>query len=146
MRKDVMFMATTAQWVYDRAIHLMDEQSEAGGQTCTEDTREYRLRTLSILNILRHELFPLSDTYRLLGCRRPVCPELTDFDQEIGLDDPVAQGILPYGLAAHLLLGENNPLANYFSQRYLELMAQLRASLPARWESIAPAYGRLDVS
>ena len=26
-------MATTAQWVYDRAIHLMDEQSEAGGQT-----------------------------------------------------------------------------------------------------------------
>ena len=56
-------MSTTVQWVFDRAIHLMDEQREASGETLHDDTREYRFRTVSILNILRHELYPISDTY-----------------------------------------------------------------------------------
>ena len=54
---------TTAAWVFARAIHLMDEQNESTGETSTAATAEYKLRTLSILNILRHELFPYSDTY-----------------------------------------------------------------------------------
>ena len=49
---------TTPDWVFSRAIHLMDEQNESSGATSTQDTQEYRLRTLSILNVLRHELFP----------------------------------------------------------------------------------------
>ena len=47
---------TDANWVFDRAIHLMDEQNEMNGETRTVDTEEYRYRTLSILNVLRHEL------------------------------------------------------------------------------------------
>ena len=65
-------------------------------------------------------------------------------DQDVGLDDGVAQGILPYGLAAHLLLGENDALANYFSQRYMELRYQLGANLPSVWEEIPSAYGGLN--
>ncbi len=137
-------MSTTVQWVFDRAIHLMDEQREASGETLHDDTREYRFRTVSILNILRHELYPISDTYVPGGPPRSVCPELTAFTDEIGLDDAVAQGILPYGLAAHLLLGENNVMANYFSQRYLELYQKLRAALPAVWEDIPLRYGGAD--
>ena len=96
---------TTPEWVYSRAIHLMDEQNESSGATATQDTQEYRMRTISILNVLRHELFPYSDTFQTgEDGKRAVCPEIKDFTDEIGLDDVIAQGIMPYGLAAHLLL------------------------------------------
>ena len=98
---------TTAAWVFSRAIHMMDEQNEATGETSTADTAEYKLRTLSILNILRHELFPYSDTYEAQeDGTRDVCTEIKAFTDVIDLDDVLAQGIMPYGLAAHLLLGE----------------------------------------
>lgn len=135
---------TTPDWVFSRAIHLMDEQSEANGQTITTDTNEYRMRTLSILNVLRHELFPYSDTFETSeDGRRVVCPELTSFDDEIGLDDVMAQGILPYGLAAHLLLGENDSMASFFNERYAELMQTLAKKKPSVWEEITPYYGLL---
>lgn len=137
-------MSTTVQWVFDRAIHLMDEQNESTGKTQTSDTREYEFRTLSILNVLRHELYPISDTYAIVEPgKRPIVAELTAFDQEIDLDDGVAQGILPYGLAAHLLLGENDSLANYFSQRYSERYQSMMQTLPSQWEDIPLAYGGL---
>ncbi|MGO5113610.1 hypothetical protein ACTQ33_01030 [Candidatus Avoscillospira sp. LCP25S3_F1] len=139
-------MATTAQWVFDRAIHLMDEQNESTGSTKTSDTKEYEFRTLSILNVLRHELYPISDTYAVVEPgKRPIVDELLSFDQEIGLDDGVAQGIMPYGLAAHLMLGENDALANYFSQRYAELYSAMMKSMPSVWEDIPTAYGGLSV-
>jgi len=138
-------MSTTAQWVFDQAIYLMDEQNESSGKTLTPDTQEYKFRTLGILNVLRHELYPISDTFVRNGDgKRPVCPEITSFDEEVGLDDTLAQGLLPYGLAAHLLLGENEAMANYFSQRYAEMFVQLRQSLPASFEEIPPAYGGLE--
>ena len=89
-------MSTTAQWIFDRAIHLMDEQNENTGKTQTADTREYEFRTLSILNVLRHEVYPISDTYvHTEDGKRPIPPEITAMDQDVGLDDGVAQGILP---------------------------------------------------
>ena len=133
---------TTPEWVFSRAIHLMDEQNESSGATSTQDTQEYRLRTLSILNVLRHELFPYSDTFQTgEDGKRAICPELKDFSDEIGLDDVIAQGIMPYGLAAHLLLGENDSMASFFNERYSELVATLAAKKPSVWEEITPYYG-----
>lgn len=138
-------MSTTAKWVFDKAIYLMDEQNEANGQTQTTDTREYEFRTLGILNILRHELYPISDTYAYGETgKRPICPEISDFSDEIGLDDAIAQGVMPYGLAAHLLLGENDAMANYFSQRYMEMYQQMQNALPGEFEEIPLSYGGLD--
>lgn len=135
---------TTPEWVFARAIHLMDEQSEANGETTTTDTNEYRMRTLSILNVLRHELFPYSDTFETgENGKRIICPELKNFTDEIGLDDVIAQGILPYGLAAHLLLGENDSMASFFNERYAELMQTLAKKRPSVWEEITPYYGLL---
>ena len=137
---------TNAEWVFARAIHLMDEQNESTGETQTADTKEYRLRTLSILNILRNELYPYSDTYEAsVGRKRPVCQMIATFEEDIGLDDVLAQGILPYGLAAHLLLGENDALASFFNQRYTELINTLAAKAPSEWESIEPAYGNIVI-
>ena len=134
---------TDANWVFDRAIHLMDEQNESTGATQTADTKEYRLRTLSILNVLRGELFPYSDTYDSEDGKRAICPVIVDFEHPIGLDDYLCQSVLPYGLAAHLLLGENDKMASFFNQRYEEEKAIASRTLPAEWESIEPYYGRI---
>lgn len=133
---------TDANWVFDRAIHLMDEQNELGGETRTVDTEEYQYRTLSILNVLRHELYPLSDTFETrTDGKRSIVPLLTQFDQPIDLDDAIAQGVMPYGLAAHLLLGENDAMASFFNQRYEELKYTIGAKKPAAWEDISSPFG-----
>lgn len=132
---------TNTQWVFDKAIHLMDEQDERTGETLTEDTQEYKNRTLSIVNVLRNDLYPMSDNYTLSeNGRRPVLPMLVDFEQEIGLDDVIAQSILPYGLAAHLLLGEDNSKAEFFNQKYEELKASLGTKRMAVWEDITDSF------
>lgn len=128
---------TNANWIFDRTIHLMDEQFERDGSTRTVDTEEYRYRTLSILNVLRHELYPYSDTYEIgKDDKRYICPEITSFDQAIDLDDAIAQGVMPYGLAAHLLLGENDTMAAFFNQRYAELAYKIGSRRMAQWEDI----------
>ena len=123
---------TDANWIFDAAIRLMDEQSETGGETTTTDTAEYRLRTLGILNVLRNELYPFSTTFEA----GRVCPELRQFDQPLDLDDVLAQTVLPYGLAAHLLLGEHDQMASFFFQRYAELVYSIGCRKAAVWEEI----------
>lgn len=139
-------MATTAKWVFDKAIYLMDEQSESTGQTQTADTKEYEFRSVPIMNVLRHELYPISDNFTTgEDGKRSVSKEIQSLDDFVDLDDVVAQGIMPYGLAAHLLLGENNTMANYFSQRYMEMYESARKSMPSQWENIPLYYGGLKV-
>lgn len=128
---------TDAKKVFDLAIHLMDEQYELTGETHTVDTKEYEFRTLSILNVLRHELYPYSDTFEHgTDGKRYICPEITSFEQQIDLDDAIAQGVMPYGLAAHLLLGENDTMAAFFNQRYSELVYKIGSKRMAQWEEI----------
>lgn len=136
---------TTAQWVFDKAMYLMDEADESTGLADHAQTREYKNRTLPILNVLRIECFPYSDTNppRVPG-KRSVCPEIPDFETDIALDDGLCQGVLPYGLAAHLLLDENPALASYFQQRYEELLRAMGRGIPARSEDIVDLYGGIE--
>ncbi len=129
---------TDANWVFDRAIQLMDEQHQQSGETRTVDTQTYRSRTLGILNVLRHELFPYSDTYELgTDGKRTVCPEIRDFTQPLALDDGIAQTVLPYGLAAQLMLGERDDMASFFQQRYETLLYTVASRRPGVWEDIS---------
>lgn len=128
---------TTGNDVFDQAIHLMDEQNETNGKTRTQDTKEYEYRTLSILNTLLPELYPYSDTYEASeNGKRPIVVKLEELSQPIDLDDAICRGVLPYGLAAHLLLGENDTMASFFNQRYSELLSSLRGRSMATWEDI----------
>lgn len=127
-----MALMTTARDVFQTAIHLMDEQNELTGSTQTVDTKEYEFRTLDILNVLRNELWPISDTYEF-GFD---CPEIKTFEQPINLDPYSAQTIMPYGLAAHLLLGENDAMASFFNQRYQELIYKKMSKATAQWVEI----------
>lgn len=138
-------MSTNAQWIFEKAMHLMDEVNESTGQADTGDTKEYKNRTIPILNVLRNECFPASDTYKVLSPgKRPICPEITNFDVKIGLDDYICQSVLPYGLAAHLLLDENPTVASFFQQRYEESLEQAKRGIPAASEDIVDMYGGIE--
>ena len=50
----------TVQEVFDIAIRLMDAQNESTGSTDTADTKEYKLRTPSLLNSLLDGTYPAS--------------------------------------------------------------------------------------
>ena len=137
----------TGMDVFQRAITIMDELSDEGKYKY-EDTEEYRLRTLAILNVLQQELYPFSDTYRKNSewesGRRPVAAQLEDLYSEIDLDDYCAGTVLPYGLAAHLLMSEDPSSANFCQQRYDELKASLQRGMPAVSEDITDLYGGLE--
>ena len=137
----------TGMDVFQRAITIMDELSDEGKYKY-EDTEEYRLRTLAILNVLQQELYPFSDTYRKNSewesGRRPVAAQLEDLYSEIDLDDYCAGTVLPYGLAAHLLMAEDPSSANFCQQRYDELKASLQRGMPAESEDITDIYGGLE--
>ena len=136
--------STTGTDIFDKAITLMGEMSDSG-ETDWSDTEEYKNRALNILNILRGEVYQYSDTYntqkKKTPGKRPVCPAMESLDEEIGIDDVLAQTVLPYGLAAHLLLDENDNMASFFQQRYQELLQRLGGNIPGEWESIGNAYG-----
>ena len=136
---------TTGMDIFNAAITLMGEMSDLG-ETDWADTKEYKDRALNILNTLRGEVYQYSDTYNTTSPekypnKRPVCPIMESLDDEIGIDDTLAQTVLPYGLAAHLLLDENDNMAAFFQQRYEELLRRLGMNIPAEWESIGNAYG-----
>lgn len=135
---------TTGKRVFDLTMGLIDEVNENNGATDTADTKEYKVRTPYILNVLRGELYYISDTFNdpeQEAGKRPICPVIEDLEQIIDLDDFVAQTILPYGLAAHLLLQEDTVSANYFQQRYDELKAKYGSAVPANGsESIENVY------
>ena len=118
----------TGMDVFQRAITMMDELND-DGEYNYEDTTEYLNRTLAILNVLQGELYFYSDTYPKwqewgIG-RRPVLMPIPDLETAIDLDDYCAGTVMPYGLAAHLLLDENPSTAGYFQSRYEELLRGL---------------------
>ena len=65
-------------------------------------------------------------------------------DRGLWLDDGLCQGVLPYGLAAHLLLDENPDVAAFFNQRYAELLSEYRRGIPAASEDIQDLYGGIE--
>ena len=137
-------MATTAMQIFNTAMGLMDQLSP-GGAADSPDTREYRDRTLLILNALRGELYPYSDSYdpNTEG-GRPIADYIRDMNSVVKLDDYICQTIMPYGLAAHLLMDENPSAAAFFQSRYEELRNRLAVGIPAQSEDITDLYGGIE--
>lgn len=122
----------TGYEIYDAALVLMDANNDA-------DTSEYESKALSIINTLSGELYPYSDTFDDSVSGRPICPVLTDLGNDVALDEYCCGTVLPYGLAAHLLLDENPTTASFLNQRYTELLAGLK-----RGEG-RPVHGSQDI-
>lgn len=110
---------TDGQWVFEHAIALMDSGDEVTGEMDVGSTRAYKHRALGILNLLGQECAG----YSLGGAE---WEPLVEFETALPLEDGLCQGVLPYGLAAHLLLEEDPAAANFFQQRYEELLERWR--------------------
>lgn len=136
---------TTVQTVFNIAIHLMDAQNESTGSTETADTKEYQLRTPSLLNSVLDRAYPASDNWpEATDRKRPICPKISAMTDEIDLDERICTGVLPYGLAGLLLTEENPVLANFFWQTFLEQLEEAKRGVPSGIDSIEDVYGFLS--
>lgn len=115
----------TAQQVYEQALVLMDEVTDSG-EVVSDNPDYYQAKALSVLTTLQTELLPLSVD--------PVV--LSDMNQELLVPDRTALLVLPYGLAAHLLLTEDSMAATFFNNRYEEL----KIKRPSKIEKITNVY------
>lgn len=105
----------TAQQVLDMAWVLIDQVDEVGEieQDVAQETK-----ALSVLTILQAELLPNNQL-----------PEvLTSLEDALSVDDRIAIRVLPYGLAAHLLLNEDPNVASFLNNRYDELKRKIPAT------------------
>lgn len=135
------------QAVFDKAMYLMDAQSESSGYTLITDTREYQVRTIGIVNTLLDLVYPASDTFQPAGDgSRPALPDVVSFEDTLDLDPRILRDILPHGLAAKLLSEENPQLANYFQQCFEQSLADARNRRPARFAAVEEAlpYGGIE--
>jgi hypothetical protein len=114
-----------AQDVFMLSMSLMDEISSDG--TFAGYADDYKKKAWPILTTLQTELLPLST--------EPVT--ITDETSTLLVDDRTCLTVLPYGLAAHLLLSENPNIASFFNNRYDELKRKKKATIA----KITDVYG-----
>lgn len=138
----------TVQKIYDAAIDLMDEADENSGSTNTRDTREYEVRTISILNTALPALYPYSSNCDRSLPGRPMPPPLLaddrrkpDFTQEIPLDDALCWALLPFWLASLLRSGEDTEFSMRMMTEYNRAFASIRDLIPAEFEAIPAPFG-----
>lgn len=119
-------MAVTAQQVYNAALVLIDEVLETGN-IVPDQPQYYQAKSLSLLTTLQTELLPISQT--------PVI--VTSLSQNMAVSDKIALLVLPYGLAAHLLLTDDPNTAAFLNARYDEL----KKKIPTQPVKITDVYG-----
>ncbi|MFC0235493.1 hypothetical protein [Fictibacillus phosphorivorans] len=112
-------MAITGQQVLDQALVLLDEVLETGDIT-SENPEYFRTKAKNILTGLQTELIPVNETPKVID----------DLEADLLVSDRTALLILPYGLAAHLLLSEDQPdIASFYNNRYEELKRKMLSSI-----------------
>ena len=135
-------MLNTVRSVFDIAIHLMDAQNAATGGTDTADTREYALRTPSLINSLLDRVYRFSDTFAAgEKGKRGVCRKVSAMEDVLDLDEGICTAVLPYGLAALLLSEENPSLANFFYGTFVTELREFGVALAAEIEPVEDVYG-----
>lgn len=141
-----MAIDKTVQAIFDKAMYLIDAQNESTGATTSGDTKEYRVRTIGILNNLIDIVYPASATYPDDQEGRPALDDIVDFSDSLDLDPLILRDVLPNGLAAHLLSEENPSLAEYFQQLFEEHLERARSGVRSKFESVDDAlpYGGIE--
>jgi hypothetical protein len=121
-----------AQDIFMIAMSLMDEISSDG--TFAGYDSDYKRKAWPILTVLQTELLPLSVT--------PT--DITDENSTLLVDDRVGKTVLPYGLAAHLLLSENAQSASFFNDRYEELKRKKKSIIAPITDVYGVTYDETD--
>ena len=122
---------TTGKQALDTALAIMDELNNT----------EYNARAVYFINMICDQLYPYSDNYSVATNDRPVCPRITTLSDTLGIDDVLAQSVLPYGLASQLMLSDDPSQASNFESVFQERLAEARRQLPAEIAPIEDVYG-----
>ncbi len=135
----------TVQEIFDMAVDLMDEQDENSGETSTQDTQEYKFRTISILNTAIPALAPYSERKwegrNGVAMLYPGSRNNPAMEQDVPLDDTICYALLPLYLAGMLLIGEDDDRAAALMNRYNTAFYDLRNKKLGEFERIEPVYG-----
>ncbi|MDF2854230.1 MAG: hypothetical protein K0Q87_81 [Neobacillus sp.] len=111
---------------------LMSQETEDG--TYQGYPEEYKNKAWPILTILQLEILPSLSTGRI-----------SNENSIIQLDDRTGMTCLPYGLAAHLLMEEDEQKAAFFNARYDELKLKRPATISVMrdsyWEGTSTSDG-----
>lgn len=107
----------TAEQVFVMSMKLMGEETQDG--TFNGYSDDLKKSAWPILTILQSELTPASQFPSIVN-------DETSF---FYIDDRTALTTLPYGLAAHLLMEENQTKASFFNARYDELKMRRPATI-----------------
>lgn len=110
-------MAVTAQKVYELALALIDEVSIAG--PLDQSNPALKTKSTNFLTILQAELIPDAIDSAIVA----------DLTQNLLLPDRECLLVLPYGLAAHLVLQDDAASASFLQQRYEEMRRKKRATI-----------------
>ena len=119
----------TGQQVYDTALVLIDEVTELGGLV-PDTPKYYQTKAKHIINLLQAELLPAGEEIAVLN----------DLSETVSVPDKVAIGVLPYGVAAHLMLSEDPGVASFLNNRYDEL----KRKQATKAKPITDAYDSLN--
>lgn len=126
------YMTVIAQDVFTIAMNIMDEISQDG--TFSGYPSEYKTKAWPILTVLQSELLPAS--------AMPL--SITSESTVVQIDYRSAITLLPYGLAAHLLLTEDQNRASFFNSRYDELKRKRPATITAIVDVLGVIEGTCD--
>lgn len=110
-------MPVTGQKVFEIALTLIDETTQQGKIDLTDLT--LRAKAPNFLTILQAELMPDATTNMIVN----------DLADDLLLPDRQCLLVLPYGLAAHLVIQDDAGSASFFQQRYEEMRAKKRATI-----------------
>ena len=127
---------TEIRTIFDIAMSLMDELTSEG-ESQSNDTLEYEHRTPRIMNTLTAEYLVLvgnASNWALAESVEDMSPVPQNY----------AVTVMPYGLAANLLVDENPTAASFFQQRYEELRSTYLAKSPATISDIENVYGGVE--
>ena len=123
----------TGNDVLSAALALIAEDQDNAG--------DYRETALILLNLMMPELHELNNNMRIAGglSEREEILSLGDMTGDIDLDERIVREILPFGLAAKLVLDDDLTKASYFNNEFIEKKSTLARTSVV---SITDAWGK----
>ena len=127
-----MSATTTGQQALDATLAIMDEL----GST------EYNARSIYLINMLCDKLYTYSDNYTApTAGTRPTVTHIGALTDTLGIDDVLAQSVLPYGLASQLMISDDPAQAQNFESVFQERIAETAGRTSSDWEQTVDVYG-----
>lgn len=120
----------TGNDILDNALALMFEERQR-----SPDYVSYAPR---ILNMLLPETFGVNNQLRRLAGKEPLAapPVISTLEEEVAYEDDLARSVLPWGLAAWLLMGDEEGRYPDYLSMYIQQANRATQLIPEQVEDV----------